>query len=111
MKSTIPSLALGIFVAAFLAGCGSTQIVESPKTAYVAETENPKDPVVIFTSRAFGSGYDYLGRVNVRSLTYEGAMDRLKEGGRQLRADALIDVHYEQIGFLTTLSAFAVKYK
>lgn len=99
---------LGIF---FLTGCGSTQIVESPKTGYVAETGTPKTPAVIWTSRAFGQNYDYLGTVQARSLTYEGAMDRLLDGGKELRADALIDVHFEQVGFLTDLKAFAIKYK
>ncbi len=94
-----------------LTGCGSTQVVESPKTGYVAESGTPKIPSVIWTSRAFGQTYDYLGTVQARSLTYEGAMDRLLEGGKELRADALIDVHFEQVGFLSDLKAFAIKYK
>jgi len=94
-----------------MTGCGSTQVVESPKTAYVAETGTPKTPSVIWTSRVFGQPYEYLGRVRARSITYDGAMERLVEGGKQLRADALIDVHFEQVGFLTDLQAFAIKYK
>jgi len=38
-------------------------------------------------------------------------MERLITGGKELRADALIDVHFEQVGFLTDLRAFAIKYK
>ncbi|NBX93655.1 MAG: hypothetical protein EB078_05575 [Proteobacteria bacterium] len=98
-------------LAVLLQGCGSTQVIESPKTAYVAETGAAKTPAVIWTSRAFGQPYEYLGRVEARSLTYDGAMERLIEGGKQLRADALIDVHFEQIGFLSDLQAFAIKYK
>jgi hypothetical protein len=94
-----------------LTGCSSTEIIESPKTAFAAETGTPKNPKVIWTSRAFGQPYEYLGRVNARSLTYDGAMERLITGGKELRADALIDVHFEQVGFLTDLQAFAIKYK
>lgn len=94
-----------------LTGCGSTQVTESPKTAFASESGSPKTPQVIWTSRAFGQSYEYLGRVHARSLTYDGAMERLISGGKELRADALIDVHYEQIGFLTDLQAFAIKYK
>jgi len=98
-------------VVLLLTGCGSTQVIESPKTAFAAESGTPKTPQVVWTSRAFGQPYEYLGRVHARSLTYDGAMERLISGGKELRADALIDVHYEQIGFLTDLQAFAIKYK
>jgi hypothetical protein len=94
-----------------LTGCSSTEIIESPKTAFASETGTPKTPKVIWTSRAFGQPYEYLGRVHARSLTYDGAMERLITGGKELRADALIDVHFEQVGFLTDLQAFAIKYK
>lgn len=94
-----------------LTGCGSTVITESPKTTFAAETGVPKTPQVIWTSRAFGQPYEYLGKVHARSLTYDGAMERLISGGKDLRADALIDVHFEQVGFLTDLQAFAIKYK
>jgi len=106
MRNGLFSLAILV-----LTGCGSTQIVESPKTGYVAESGTPKTPSVIWTSRSFGQNYDYLGTVQARSLTYEGAMERLLEGGKELRADALIDVHFEQVGFLTDLKAFGIKYK
>lgn len=108
MKSVVMPILL---VVGFLTGCGSTRVIESPKTAYAPETGTPKTPAVIWTSRAFGQPYEYLGRVQARSLSYEGAMDRLLEGGKQLRADALIDVHFEQVGFLHDLQAFAIKYK
>lgn len=94
-----------------LTSCGSTRIIESPKTAYAPETDSPKTPTVIWTSRAFGQPYEYLGRVQARSLSYDGAMERLISGGKKLRADALIDVHFEQVGFLHDLQAFAIKYK
>ena len=100
-----------ILLAFYLTGCGSTQIIESPRTTFVSETAPEKEPEVIWTSRAFGKSYEYLGRVRARSLTYEGAMERLVQGGKDLKADALIDVHYEPIGFLTDLQAFAIKYK
>lgn len=102
---------LFLTLALILTGCGSTEVVESPKTAFAVETETPKTPQVIWTSRAFGQPYEYLGRVHARSLTYDGAMERLISGGKELRADALIDVHFEQVGFLTDLQAFAIKYK
>lgn len=103
--------ALFLSLALILTGCSSTEVIESPKTAFAVETGVPKTPQVIWTSRAFGQPYEYLGRVHARSLTYDGAMERLVSGGRDLRADALIDVHFEQIGFLTDLQAFAIKYK
>lgn len=94
-----------------LSACGSTEIIESPKTAFVAETGEPKRPEVIWTSRRLDRQFDYLGQVKSRSLSYDSALERLVEGGRQLRADALLDVHYEQIGFMKTMHAFAVKFK
>ena len=94
-----------------LSGCASTTLIESPKTAYVPETGEAKKPEVIWTSRAFSRPFDYLGLVKTRSWTYDGALDRLVEGGKQLRADAIIDVHYEPVGFLSTMEAFAIKYK
>jgi len=103
--------ALFLLTFMLMTGCSSTEIIESPKTAFAADTGVPKTPQVIWTSRAFGQPYEYLGRVHARSLTYDGAMERLISGGKDLRADALIDVHFEQIGFLTDLQAFAIKYK
>lgn len=85
--------------------------MDSPRTTFISEAAPETEPVVIWTSRTFGKDYEYLGRVRARSLTYDGAMNRLIKGGKELRADALIDVHYEPIGFLTDLQAFAIKYK
>ncbi len=94
-----------------LAACASTTIIESPKTAFAPETDKPKDPEFIWTSRTMAQGFDYLGEIKVKSWSYEGGLDRLRDAGRQLRADAVVDIHYEQIGFLATFAAFAVKFK
>jgi hypothetical protein len=102
------ALLIGLFL---MTGCASTDITESPKTAFVSETAERKEPAVIWTSRTLTQKFDYLGQVKVRSLTYNGALDRLKDAGKKLGADALIDVHYEPVGFMSTLQAFAVKFK
>ncbi|MCB0404230.1 MAG: hypothetical protein KDD51_05545 [Bdellovibrionales bacterium] len=94
-----------------LGACASTTITESPKTAYVAETGAPKAPEIIWTSRGMTRPFDYLGLVESRSWTYKGALERLIEGGQQLRADAIVDIHYEPVGFLDTMQAFAIKFK
>lgn len=94
-----------------LASCANTEIIESPKTAFVAQNAEVPPPRVIWTSRTLPQRFDYLGQIKTRSLTYQGALDRLVDAGHQMKADAVIDVHYEPVGFLTTLSAFAVKFK
>lgn len=94
-----------------LSGCASTDLVESPKTTYVAETGPLKNPQIIWTSRELNRPFDYLGRVESRSWTYEGALERLVDGGKNLRADAIVDIHYEPVGFLSTMQAFAIKFK
>ncbi len=99
------------FVLFALCSCASTEIIESPKTTVVAQNAEVPRPKVIWTSRTLVQKFDYLGQVKVRSLTYDGALERLVDAGHQLKADAVIDVHYEPIGFLTSLSAFAVKFK
>lgn len=95
----------------WISGCASTKIIESPKTAYVSEVDPKKEPQVIWTSRTLGKKFDYLGKIQVRSWTYDGALSRLVEGAKTLKADAVIDIHYERIGFLNAMSAFAVKFK
>lgn len=110
-RFTINLTALALACVLFSGACARTEIIESPKTAFVPETAEPKDPAVIWTSRTMTRHFDYLGQLKVRSWTYEGALSRLVEGGRELRADAIIDVHYEQIGFLTAMQAFAIKFK
>lgn len=94
-----------------LSSCGSTEIVESPKTAFLPENLEVPPPKVIWSSRTLTQKFDYLGQINVRSLTYDGALGRLVDAGQKLKADAVIDVHYTPVGFLTTFSAFAVKFK
>ena len=94
-----------------LSGCSSTEVIESPKTGFVSESTPAHDPKVIWTSRTFIQPFEYLGQVKVRSWTYNGAVDRLIDAGKSLRADAIIDIHYEEVGFLSTMQAFAVKYK
>lgn len=98
--------------AVLLTGCARTEIIESPKTGYVAETsEAPKRPAIVWTSRTLTQNFDYLGVVKSRSWSYDGALERLVDAGQSLRADAIIDVHYEEVGFLTAMQAFAIKYK
>jgi len=104
-------LVFSLALAPGLTGCATTEITESPKTAFVPETAEAKAPEVIWTSRTMARPFDYLGKVRVRSWTYGGALDRLVEAGKQLKADAIIDVHYEPIGFLNQMQAFAVKFK
>ncbi len=104
----------GVFAltaAVIVSSCTSTEIIESPKTVYVPETAEVKQPEVIWTSRTLTRHFDYLGIVKVRSFTYDGAIDRLVEGAKELRADAVIDVHFGRVGFLNAMEAFAVKFK
>ena len=108
---TIKPFLTRLFLVFFVSGCASTTIIESPKTAFVPEGTGAKDPAIVWSSRQIGKNYDYLGEIKVKSWTYGGALGRLKDAGRQLRADAVVDVQYQQVGFLTTFSAFAVKYK
>lgn len=98
-------------VAMLLTACATTEIVESPKTTYVPESATPKTPEVIWTSRTLRRPFDYLGKIKSRSWTYDGALERLVDGAKTLRADAVIDVYYERIGFLKQMEAFAVKFK
>jgi hypothetical protein len=99
------------FLLASIPSCSTLDIVESPKTAYVSESADEKTPEVIWTSRTLTQNFDYLGQIKTRGWSYESALDRLIEGGKQLKADAIIDVHYETIGFLNVLHAFAIKFK
>src|SRR4051812_43544124 len=85
---------ISLLTALLFAGCAQTQIIESPKTAYVADSGTPKDPQLIWSSRSFDQPFDYLGQIKARSWTYDGALERLKDAGRELRADAIIDIHF-----------------
>jgi hypothetical protein len=109
MKVIISGLFL-LLISTFL-GCASTTLIESPKTTSVASSEPEKTPEVIWSSRNLKAKFDYLGEVKVKSWSYEGALERLTEGGKKMKADALIDVQYQQVGFLKTFQAFAVKFK
>jgi hypothetical protein len=100
-----------LLLGGMMTACSSTQINESPKTAFVSDSAPEKTPEVIWTSRTLTQNFDYLGQIRARSWSYSGALERLIEGGKQLKADALIDVHYETIGFLNVLHAFAIKFK
>ena len=111
MNPTPTLLAAAVAIALFSVSCARTDLVESPKTVFVSEAEEAKDPEIIWTSRNLARSFDYLGQVKVRAWTYDGALDRLRDGGRQMKADAIIDVHYERVGFLKTMQAFAVKFK
>lgn len=103
----------GIFLCSLLllSACASTEITQSPQTAYVSLTEVPKEPAVIWTSRTIPQNFDYLGIVKVRTFSYEGALERLIEGAKELRADAITDVHYERMGFFKIMEAFAIRFK
>jgi len=111
MKKGKVLVSLSLVLAALFGGCAQTEIVESPKTAYVADAGTPKDPLLIWTSRSVDQPYDYLGQIKARSWTYDGALERLKDAGRQMRADAIIDIHFERLGFFKTMHAFAIKFK
>jgi len=109
----IQTLMIGMFLAVVFAlvGCGTTQVLDSPKTVYVSDLGETAPPKVIWTSRNLDREFDYLGQVRTRSLSYDGAMSRLLAGGQELKADALIDVHFEEVGFLSTLRAYAIKFR
>ncbi len=111
MNQSPKLLATAVALALLCAGCAQTELVESPKTAFVSDAEEAKTPELIWTSRNLARPFDYLGQVKVRAWTYDGALERLKDGGKQMKADAVIDVHYERIGFLKAMQAFAVKFK
>lgn len=104
-------LVLNLAVLLAMVGCSSTEIVDSPKTVYVSDAEASKDPQIIWTSQALTKPYDYLGQVKVRSMSYDGGLERLKEAGKTMKADALTDLHFERVGFLKVFHAFAIKFK
>jgi len=107
MKVAAFCLTISLFVLA----CARTEIIESPKTGYSVKSDSPKPLQIIWTSRALKGDFSYLGQVKVRSWTYDGAVERLVAGAKSLGADAVVDVHYEVVGFLDTLHGFAIKYK
>ncbi|MCX6103524.1 MAG: hypothetical protein NT000_09760 [Proteobacteria bacterium] len=109
MKPLVLGLLFSVLISCF--GCASTTLINSPKTTSVSSSEPAKQPEIIWTSRTLTAKFDYLGEVQVKSWSYDGALNRLTEAGKELRADALIDVQYQQIGFLTTFQAFAIKFK
>ncbi|MBI1859623.1 MAG: hypothetical protein HYR96_01735 [Deltaproteobacteria bacterium] len=94
-----------------LVGCSSVEIIESPKTGYVSDAKPMRTPDVIWTSRSMIQDFEFLGQVKTRSLGYDGAFDLLVGGATSMKADALIDIHFEQLGVFSTMQAFAVKYK
>jgi len=98
-------------IALVLAGCTGIEITESPKTAFVTDTGEPKTPELMWNSRPLKSQFDYLGQIQVRAWGHEGAIEKIIEGGKRLRADAVVDIHYEKVGFITEMHAFAIKYK
>ncbi len=106
-----PILAFVLCLAGILAGCASTNLIESPKTVLVPDSEETGVPAIIWTSRTLDKEYDYLGIVKTRSWTYGGGLERLVDGGKELKADAIVDIHYRKVGFLSTFQAFAIKFK
>ncbi len=109
MKTLLSGLVLSLLVS--ILGCSSTTIIESPRTTSVSTSEPTKTPEIIWTSKTLNAKFDYLGEVKVKSWSYNEALERLIEGGKSLKADALIDVQYQQVGFLTTFQSFAIKFK
>ena len=104
-------MALVALFSVVLFGCSQTEIVESPRTGFAVAAGEPKEPTIVWTSRTLDVPFDYLGQIKVRSWTYDGALERMTEAAKELRADAIIDVHYQTVGFMTSFQAFAVKYK
>ncbi len=94
-----------------LCGCSSVDIVESPRTVFVPKTGEPVEPQIIWTSRTIYNDFDYLGTIEARSLSYDDAISKLREAAKSLMADAVIDIHYERIGFLKSMKGFAIKFK
>jgi len=105
------SIAVAFLTLAVLGGCSSTEVLESPRTAVVSGAAEAKEPELVWTTRSSDRTFDYLGTVRTRAWTYDGALERLVDGARQLKADAVVDIHFERVGFFTTMEAFAVKYR
>ena len=63
MKRTLPLLAAIVMPALFSTSCARTELVESPKTAFVSDAVEAKDPEIIWTSRNLARPFDYLGQV------------------------------------------------
>lgn len=103
--------AAALLALATLVGCTSTEVLESPRTGVVSGAAEAKDPELVWTTRSSDRPFDYLGTVRTRAWTYDGALERLMDGARQLKADAVVDIHFERVGFFTTMEAFAVKYR
>jgi hypothetical protein len=103
--------AVAVAALLLLVGCASTEVLESPRTTVVSGAAEVKDPEIVWTTRSSDRPFDYLGTVRTRAWTYDGALERLLDGARQLKADAVVDIHFERIGFFMTMEAFAVKYR
>ena len=88
-----------------------TEIIESPKTAFVPENAEVKPPEIIWTSRTMAPRVRLPGQGPRAKLDLRRCVGRLVDAGKQLKADAIVDVHYEPIGFLTQMQAFAIKFK
>ncbi len=110
-RASITILAAACSFTLWLAGCSSVEIIESPKTAFVSDAKQAGEPEIIWTSRTLIQDFDFLGQIQSRSLSYDGAFSGLLDGGSSLKADALIDIHFAQVGIFSTMQAFAVKYK
>lgn len=104
-------LFLALSVIHCIIGCSGFEILETPKTAFVSGAKVAQEPEIIWTSRSMIQDFDYLGQVKSRGLSYDVCFAHLLDGGQELKADALIDIHYEQMGIFSTMQAFAVKYK
>ncbi len=100
-----------LFISLFVLSCASTEVIESPKTVFVPDSIEVRDPLILWSSQSYQKDFDYLAVVKTRSWAYSSGIDRLVIAARQLRADAIIDIHYEPVGFLASFHAFAIKYK
>ncbi len=98
-------------LSAILSHCASTEILDFPRTTFIPEESSREIPEVIWTSRVLTDPYDYLGTVKSKSLSYQGALERLVDGAKGLKADAIVDVKFQKVGFLNTMQAFAIKFR
>jgi len=111
MGKTAARVATLILFCILVVACARTEVVESPRTTYIPDNQTAVEPAIVWTSRTLSQDFDYLGELKVRAWSYDGALSRLVDAAKDLKADAVIDIHYEKIGFLSSMQAFAIKYK
>ncbi len=102
-------LALG--AAGVLVRCASTEVFDSPRTTFIPEAAPAGEPKIFWTSRTLSRPFDYLGKIKVKAWSDTGGIAQILEGAKTLHADAVTDIHSEPAGFLTTMEAFAIKFR